>query len=52
MMSNLKYLKKSALALNLNRTLDGESEWNESRIKARSRELFKTARRAWPHPKT
>jgi hypothetical protein len=37
-------------ALNLNRTLDGESDWDESRIEARARELFKTARKAWPHP--
>jgi hypothetical protein len=37
-------------ALNLNRTLDGETEWDESRIEARARELFKTARKAWPHP--
>lgn len=37
-------------ALNLNRPLADEDEWNESRILARSRELFKTARRLWSHP--
>lgn len=37
-------------ALSLNREMADEEEWNESRIDARARSLFKTARKVWSYP--
>jgi hypothetical protein len=37
-------------ALSLNREVAEENEWNEDRIDARARNLFKTARKVWSHP--
>lgn len=37
-------------ALTLNREVADEDEWNEGRIEARARILFKTARKVWAYP--
>lgn len=39
-------------AINLNRFLTEEKEWNEERITARGNELFEVAKRIWPFPET
>lgn len=37
-------------ALSLNRDVAEEEEWGESQIRSRAKEIFKTAKRIWPHP--
>ena len=44
-----KEIKKFS-ALSLNRDFAEVEDWNESRIEARSKELFKTARKVWAYP--
>lgn len=54
-LSNAPWVKKQKEirkygALSLNRDVAEEEEWGESQIRSRAKELFKTARRIWPHP--